>query len=159
MTTQLQTVHITFPNTYVEVQSLEEVPVCPVSYSAAPVRVTSDAKTTWSPSGTVFQTLADGTSKIWTPRPTMAEAVDYRTTKRGFFQFHSNGAVTSRSYGSNWYWGPVKEAKPVNGEIEYSHQCEGDWTFDCCCGGTFCLCDTRPPRTPDPMFRYSFWSE
>jgi len=193
MSTQIQTVLVTFPHSSVEVQAMEEIPVCPVRWDKYPVSITSvqhktiwnpvgvvghttpnGTITTWSPCGTVEQVLPDGTMKSWLSKPTLADAIAYPkavpkgASKNAFFQFHSDGSVTSRSYDTTWYWGPSKKGVPLEGVINRAHKCyTGYWVFDgdsdCFCTQDCretadCLCETRPPPTADPMMRYSFWT-
>ena len=164
MNTQMQTVQILFPFSTVEIQAMEEVPVCPVRRDLCLVRiVANETVTTWSPCGTVEQILVDGTVKTWWPKPSLRDAIFYRKSlgddvKKGYFEFHKNGAVTSRSYGSQWYWGPTKQGVPVQGTLTHAHSSKDEWIVDECSCDLSCFCDTRPQDEPDPMFRYSFWT-
>ena len=169
MATQMQTVQILFPFSSVEVQAMEEVPVCPVRTDSSPVRICAGAVVTvWNLCGVVQRFFGDGTVKTWWPKPTLADVICDADLKKAYFEFHKNGAVTSRSYDSQWYWGPVKKGVPVSGTLSHAHMCyTGDWVFDddcrcdCddSCGPNNCVCETRPRDEPDPMFRYSFWTE
>ena len=164
MNTQIQTVQVLFPFSTVETQTMELLPVCPVRTDVCPVRIVSnETVTTWHPCGTVEQILVDGTVKTWWPKPTLRDAIYYHQSlvdgvKKGYFEFHKNGAVTSRSYDSQWYWGPTIQGVPMQGTLTHAHSYEDRWVFDeCGCDLTPCFCETRPQEA-DPMFRYSFWT-
>ena len=56
----------------------------------------------------------DGTVKIWYPRPTMADAIAYKDTQGGFFQFHRDGSVEAYCYDASYYWSAATyEAEPL----------------------------------------------
>lgn len=167
----MQTVMILFPGLWIEIQAMEEIPVCPVLYNKNPVSITSIQNvstpprgtiTTWHPCGTVYQRLPNGTLKMWRQKPTLQDAV-LSKPKGDLFQFHTDGSVTYRSLSNNRYWGPSKKAEPLEGVInrahESLHKTEQFCTYDCC-ETADCLCETRPPQKeePDPMMRYSFWT-
>ena len=190
MTTQLQTMHIQFPKSSIEAQGLEECPICPVDWSTAPVRIASKTCiTTWNPFSsveytcvdgsqmtlppckTVRQVFTDGAIKTWLAKPTIEDAVKYsssapgKTMKCGFFQFHTDGSVESRSYGSTWYWGPSKYGLPHAGTMCRDTD-ESVLDDVVCCENPYCLCDSSPPLTiipkheaaAEPSMRYSFWT-
>lgn len=153
MTTQIQTVQVLFLYSSVEVATMEMLPVCPIRTDQGPVRIESEIVTTWI-DGQVIQHLGDGTVKTWYPKPTLADAIAY---SGGYFEFHKNGAVTSRLQGKPWYWGPSKEGVPMQGTLRRAHKCNEEWVFeDDCCQTDISI--TRPGSEPDPMFRYSFWN-
>lgn len=173
MTTQRQTVHLWFELSSQNVATLEEIPICPIAFDKSPVRVhTADAVTTWRqptamPGYVEQRPRQAGPVKTWLLKPTLNDAVQHK--ERGYFQFHSDGAVSFRSEKREFYWGPSRQGVPMEGTIVRSHMCEtGDWEFndrecECaskCCEFTDCVCDTRPPRpaAADPMYRYSFWT-
>jgi hypothetical protein len=143
--TQLQTVEIHQSNTVY--YGIEYSPVAPTPGN---VKVKYDQTvTTWT--GTkIEQTLADGSSKVWRPRPTLAEAVS--GAKGQYIQFFKDGSILLRD-GRPTFWGRAEKGNPLVGIVVHSHVClDGNEVFN---DESDCFCETRIPLEEQ---RYSFWS-
>jgi len=131
----LQTVLIHMPFSPYFFNSMEEIPILPTEMQEVAkgllVRQVDEGVTTmWFPSGHVNRYMADGTIRIWYPKPTINDLV-LSPAMSSSFQFHTNGAVTGWYYGAAYYWSPPIESKPVDGPFEtaYWHVSDG-WVFE-----------------------------
>ena len=143
--TQFQTVEIRLPN-----HTAYGVEYAPVAPAPGNIKVKNNhSVTTWSKHH-IEEVLSNGTSKIWRPKPTLAEMV---TRPKGrFVQFFSDGSVLMKD-GQDSFWGPTEKGTPVLGIIVHSHIClDGHEVFN---DESDCFCETRIPLEDQ---RYSFWS-
>lgn len=127
MKTLLQTVDVTFKNSSLVFHTLELAPLMPVAaeYDAnsSVTYYNNQYKILWDADGTITQTALDsGTVKVWHPRPTLQDAINYQNTDGGFFQFKKDGSVEAYCYEAAYYWSPViYEADPFIGFQEYDN--------------------------------------
>lgn len=126
---------------------MEDYPVCPVSleeskdehgkFKPVQYRVACPGKEhftiTWY-EGSVFQEFADGTTKAWWNKPTLAEAVTYNKRRfwnelPGFWKFNSDGSVYAKIYHGNYFWGPSRAVEKhfLEGMLEHAQRDEPHW--------------------------------
>jgi len=99
----------------------------------------------------IEEVLSNGISKIWRPKPTLAEIVTSHNKGR-FVQFFKDGSVLMKD-GQDAFWGPTEKGTPVLGIIVHSHIClDGYEVFN---DESDCFCEARIPLEEQ---RYSFWS-
>ncbi len=136
----IQTVDITFPNSYVKVQNLDMRPELPddlfniMMKLQIPIQIIRDTDQTifsWEPTGLVETEYTDGTKKTWWPCPSLNEAIKISTQtcndcvgtcRQGlFYHFVSNNEVFLKWEGLNYIWKKVSNVSPniVIGTVGY----------------------------------------
>jgi hypothetical protein len=121
MKTWVQTVDVTFKNSSLVFHTLELAPLMPVDAeyddSSSVKYYNNDRSIVWGEDGTITQTEYEcGTVKVWYPRPTLEDAINYKNTDGGFFHFKSNGSVEAYCYDAPYYWSPIiYDAEPFKG--------------------------------------------
>ena len=129
MTTYFQSNTIEFPTSEKTFFGMELSPICPPEYKAeegAPFIVMKnkeDAVVIWWNNGIIIKGYKDGLTKTWYPKPTLANALKYAkdpSNKNTYFEFHTDGSVTSTMEHFNYYW-----SAPCNGEVEIGTQIFG----------------------------------
>lgn len=158
----MQTVDITFPNSSLIFQAIKPRPQAPAAFQEQlnlwkarhgrhgrpGVRlVTKDgSEYTWNLNGDVHVKRPDGAYEIYWAKPTMADAFCYDYYPRGFYQFHTDGAVTCRAYGASYFWagkgsvGVAVDGRRCHGRFIDDGEQSGwffnndpDWYDDCDC--------------------------
>lgn len=129
----IQTVDITFPNSYVKVQSLEMRPELSddlfyiMTKLQIPIQIIRDSDNTifnWEPNGLIESEYSDGTKKTWWPCPSLNEAVKMSTQtcndcvgtcRQGlFYQFVSQSEIFLKWEGLNYIWKKLSSNVPRN---------------------------------------------
>jgi len=124
--TSLQTVLVEMPSSELEFQTMELRPSLPVGIvrednSPICVRKENGNYVTWFyelSSDTVVEQCMDGTIKTWFSPPSLAEVFQDLGDEGRYYRFHSDGSITSRWDGVNYYWSPeTYPSTPVVGEV------------------------------------------
>ena len=123
--TSMQTVLVEMPSSELEFQTMELRPSLPVGIvrednSPICVRKENGNYVTWfyESSETVVEQCMDGTIKTWFSPPSLAEVFQDSGHEGRYYRFHSDGSVTSRWDGVNYYWSPeTYPTIPVVGEL------------------------------------------
>jgi hypothetical protein len=131
MKTSLQTVDVTVPDTTLEYKGLEFVPVLPSSYTldnedSIHIKKVDGSYVSWFSDGSVTHESGQIT-RLWQPRPTLADAISYKNNDGGVFIFKKD-TVECRWGGVNYYWSSdIYESEPVDGvRVYYCHECEAE---------------------------------
>jgi len=114
MSTQIQSVEITTPNTTKIIMTLEKYPLCPYAMDGSgPIveKMPSGSVYTWYPTGHVTIALKEGKTMYFYPKPTVEHAVKSED-KGTYIRFFQDGSVEQTMYegGPVYWWGP--ELKP-----------------------------------------------
>ena len=121
----MQTVIIRYPNTHLDIHGIEYRPRLPdyLLKVLALQRIVMNKNseiTEWRPDGVVIKTRADGTEKIWWPKPTLSEIMQLcKTSKGGYFRFFGNGRVEYRVHGEVLAWLEGETPYVEYGNIEF----------------------------------------
>ena len=110
----IQTVFLTFPKSKLEFQSIELVRVFePEEIGTLKILTFPDECITIDSYGTCESLdIKTGIKRMWFTRPQIQSAITMKMNEGvgGFFyQFHSDGSITSNSSGGSYFWGSIEE--------------------------------------------------
>jgi hypothetical protein len=129
----MQTCYTTLPNTRIVIQELVECPKRLPQYEHLKfVRVvTKDVTINWNDE-TVYAYYADGTQRMWHVRASKGKLISEVLREKGsFLQFLPNGGIYKRTPDWDYYWGPVVDQTPVEGDYELFN-IDAVYCNDCC---------------------------
>jgi hypothetical protein len=91
---------------------LEQCPVRPANTKKTVAVQTKDSLIIWFPTGKCEVHMADGTEKVFWPKPTLAEVVKAPGYGQ-FLRFYADGAVEEKYDGVTYHWSADVEAEPL----------------------------------------------
>jgi len=124
MTSYLQTITVEFPSSQRIFLGMEVSPICPPSYKTeegAPfivMRNTENCLIIWWNNGIIVKGYPDGLTKTWYPKVSQKDALLFSiepTNKKGYFEFHNDGSVSSSIGHINYYWSAPVPGLPETG--------------------------------------------
>ena len=123
MTTCFQTITIEMPSTPYIFYGMECVPICPYSFierqnkEFIALKAKDNSVITWWKGGLVVKILPDGTTKTWTPKPTLRDIIIHSSkpynNKGWYVEFKSDKSIVAKIYNGIYYW-----SAPIKGAIQ-----------------------------------------